>query len=95
MGKVIRCFNQGYIGSSVLERLQNYTDASTFEITAIVRSPQKAEKFRQFGVNAVVGSFDDADLLEDLTAAADVVFDTVRRNTRIPITYSRKCPGGC
>ncbi|KAF9443686.1 NAD(P)-binding protein [Macrolepiota fuliginosa MF-IS2] len=67
----------GYIGGSVLERLQNHPDASNFEITAIVRSAQKAEGFKKFGINAVVGSFNDAKLLEDLTAAADIVFDTV------------------
>ncbi|KAF9449168.1 NAD(P)-binding protein [Macrolepiota fuliginosa MF-IS2] len=66
----------GYIGGSVLERLQSHPDTSSFEITAIVRSAQKAEGFKKFGVNAVVGSFSDAQLLEDLTAAADVVVDT-------------------
>jgi len=67
----------GYIGGSVVDRLLKHSDASTFEITAIVRNPEKAEKFKGFGVNAVVGSFSDAQLLEDLTAAADIVIDTV------------------
>jgi len=67
----------GYIGGSVLERLLDLPDAHTFEITVLIRSPEKAEKFKKFGVNSVVGSFNDAKLLEDLTAAADVVFDTV------------------
>ncbi|KAJ3566140.1 hypothetical protein NP233_g7179 [Leucocoprinus birnbaumii] len=67
----------GYIGASVLERLQNHPDAKNFEITALIRSQQKAEGFKKFGINAVVGSFNDAKLLEDLTADADIVFDTV------------------
>lgn len=67
----------GYIGSSVLERLQSHPDADKFEITALIRSPQKAEGFKEYGVNTVVGSFSDTKLLEDLTAAADVVVDTV------------------
>jgi len=67
----------GYIGGSVLERLLDHPDADTFEITVLVRSPEKAENFKKFGVNPVVGSFNDTQLLEDLTAAADVVFDTV------------------
>jgi len=67
---------EGYIGSSVLERLQNHPDAEKFEITALIRSPQKADKFKEYGVNTVVGSFSDAKLLEDLTAAADIVVDT-------------------
>jgi len=65
----------GYIGGSVLEHLQNHPDAGNFEITAIVRSAQKVEGFKKLGVNAVVGSFSDAKLLEDLTAAADIVID--------------------
>jgi len=67
---------KGYIGSSVLERLQSHPDADKFEITALIRSPQKADKFKDYGVTTVVGSFSDAKLLEDLTAAADVVVDT-------------------
>ncbi|KAF9453418.1 NAD(P)-binding protein [Macrolepiota fuliginosa MF-IS2] len=67
----------GYVGGFVLERLQNHPDASNFEITAMVRSAQKAEEFKKSGVNAVVGSFSDAKLLEDLTAAADIVIDVV------------------
>ena len=67
---------EGYIGSSVLERLQSHPDADKFEITALIRSPQKADKFKEYGVNTVVGSFSDAKLLEDLTAAADIVVDT-------------------
>ncbi|KAF5359799.1 hypothetical protein D9756_003346 [Leucocoprinus leucothites] len=67
----------GYIGASVLERLQNHPDASNLEITALIRSAEKGEGFKKFGVNVVVGSFTDAQLLEDLTADADIVFDTV------------------
>lgn len=67
----------GYIGGSVLDRLLRHKDANNFEITAIIRNAQKAEGFKQYGVNTVVGSFSDVQLLEDLTAAADVVFDTV------------------
>ncbi|KAF7775995.1 hypothetical protein Agabi119p4_4388 [Agaricus bisporus var. burnettii] len=65
----------GYVGSSVLERFLDHPEANNFEFTALVRDPRKAEKLKQFGVNAVVGSFDDAKLVEDLTAAADIVVD--------------------
>jgi len=67
----------GYIGGSVLERLLDHPDAHNFEITTLVRSHEKAEGFKKFGINTVVGSFSDTQLLEDLTAAADVVIDTV------------------
>lgn len=61
----------------MLERFHDHPNASTFEITTIVRNPQKAEKFKEFGINAAVGSFEDVKLLQDLTAAADVVVDAV------------------
>lgn len=62
----------GYIGGTVLERFLNRPDAGDFEFTALVRSPEKAEKFKTFGVNAVVGSLSDLDLLEKLVSEADL-----------------------
>lgn len=67
----------GYIGGSILERLLLHPNARSFEITALVRSKDKADKLKKLGVTPVVGSFNNASLLEDLAAAADVVFDAV------------------
>lgn len=65
----------GYAGGSVLERLIHHPDAGNFDITILVRSSEKAKKFSEFGLNTVVGSFCDGKLLEELTAASDIVFN--------------------
>ncbi|KAK7690469.1 hypothetical protein QCA50_005567 [Cerrena zonata] len=66
----------GYIGGSVLHRLLQHPSAKTFDITALVRSSEKAKKLESFGVKAIVGSLDDYDLVEELTSQAHVIFDT-------------------
>ena len=68
----------GYIGGSVLLRFLKHPDASSINITVLVRSPEKAEKLKAFGVNPVVGSHSDTPLVEELTAQADVVIAAVR-----------------
>ena len=69
---------KGYIGGTVLLRFLKHPDASSFNITVLVRSPEKAEKLKAFGVNPVVGSHSDTPLVEGLTAQADVVIAVVR-----------------
>ncbi|KAJ7104365.1 NAD-binding protein [Mycena belliarum] len=63
----------GYIGGSVLTRFLAHPHADTFQFTAIVRDSQKAAKFEELGVHAVVGSHSDAHLVEKLASEADVV----------------------
>ena len=63
----------------MLLRFLKHPDAtSSFDITALVRSPEKAEKLKAFGLNPVVGSLSDTALVEELTAQADVVIAAVR-----------------
>ena len=62
----------------MLSRFLKHPDSSSFDITVLVRSPDKAEKLKAFGVHPVVGSHSDAPLVEELTAQADVVIATVR-----------------
>ena len=69
--------NIGYIGGAVLYRLLQHPSAKTFDITALVRSPEKVKKLESFGVKGVVGSLDDYDLVEDLVSKAHVIIDTV------------------
>ncbi|KZT03270.1 NAD(P)-binding protein [Laetiporus sulphureus 93-53] len=64
----------GYISGTVLAHLLRHPDVGTFDITALVRSPEKARKLEAFGVRSVVGSLDDFDKLEALSEQADVVF---------------------
>ncbi|KAF8066913.1 hypothetical protein FPV67DRAFT_1215028 [Lyophyllum atratum] len=63
----------GYIGGSVLSRFLERPDIASLNITALVRSPEKAEKLKALGVNAVIGSHDDSALVEKLASEADVV----------------------
>ncbi|KAL4252221.1 NAD(P)-dependent Metabolic Enzyme [Abortiporus biennis] len=65
----------GYLGGSILARLLIHPRANEFDITAIVRSSEKASGLQsQFGVKTVVGSISDLDKLEDLSAQSHIVF---------------------
>lgn len=70
-------YSIGYIGGSVLLRFLKHPNAASFNITVLVRSPQKAENFKAFGVKPVVGSHSDLELVEKLAAEADVVITAV------------------
>ena len=61
----------------MLHRLLSHQNVNTYEITALVRSEEKAKKLESFGVKSVVGSFEDLALVEKLAADANVVFSCV------------------
>ncbi|EKM58500.1 uncharacterized protein PHACADRAFT_193621 [Phanerochaete carnosa HHB-10118-sp] len=63
----------GYIGGSVLSRFLSHPSANTFDITALVRSEEKAKKLEQFGVHSVIGSYKDTALVEKLAENAHLV----------------------
>ncbi|KAG6817355.1 hypothetical protein H0H87_009954, partial [Tephrocybe sp. NHM501043] len=65
----------GYIGGSVLDRFINRPDFKTLNVTALVRSQEKADTLNLLGVQTVVGSFDDLALLEKAASEADVVIN--------------------
>ncbi|KAF5327663.1 hypothetical protein D9619_004864 [Psilocybe cf. subviscida] len=69
-------WNAGYIGGSVLARLLERHDINDYIITALVRSPEKADKLKELGVNAVVGSHSDEAFMESVASEADVVIAT-------------------
>ncbi|KAJ7598699.1 hypothetical protein C8J56DRAFT_1039585 [Mycena floridula] len=65
----------GYIGGSVLDLLLEHKNHPRFDITALVRSEDKAQKLKNAtGINIVVGSHQDIELVEDLASKADVIF---------------------
>jgi len=68
---------QGYIGGSVLTRLLEHPKRDTFDITILISAASKVKAFEFFGLNVVVGSLDDADLLERLAYESDIVFQSV------------------
>ena len=77
MTKIYTFTGTGYIGGSVLTRLLEHPNVNSFQITTLVRSPEKAEKLKSLGVNAVIGSLLELDKVEKLASEADVVFATV------------------
>lgn len=70
-------FRLGYIGGSVLTRLLAHPNSQTFDITALVRSAEKAQRLQAFGINAVTGSTDEKEKLEALVLQAHVVLSMV------------------
>ncbi|KAF9476529.1 hypothetical protein BDN70DRAFT_995588 [Pholiota conissans] len=64
----------GYVGGSVVSRLLKHRQATSFEITALLRSAEKAEKLHTLGIKTVLGSYTDKDLgfLTKACADADV-----------------------
>jgi nucleoside-diphosphate-sugar epimerase len=59
----------GYIGGSVAAHLS----AAGHQVTGLVRSTEKADAVRAFGIKPVVGTLDDAQVLARAAQAADVV----------------------
>ena len=72
----LTCFI-GYIGGTVLSRLLEHPKAYSFDITVLVRSTEKAHSLETFGVRAVVGTYEDSQLVEKLAEEARVVFTCV------------------
>ncbi|KZT27594.1 NAD(P)-binding protein [Neolentinus lepideus HHB14362 ss-1] len=67
----------GYIGGTLLKRLLQHENASSFEISTLVRAADKAEKLKALGVQVITGSYSDEDLLEKGAQKADIVFQNV------------------
>ena len=77
---------QGYIGGTILARLLEHPKATSFRITALLRDPVKAEKLKSFGVEPIVGSLDDAEVVEKAAASdADIVIATVSSCHKSPL----------
>jgi len=64
----------GYLGGSVVARLLDHPNASSFQITALVRSPAKGTKLETVGLKTIIGSINELDKLERAASEADVVF---------------------
>ncbi|KAJ2933382.1 hypothetical protein H1R20_g3697, partial [Candolleomyces eurysporus] len=63
----------GFIGGSVLSRLLEHPEVKSFEIVALVRSKDKAEKLNTLGVKTVLGDYTSYDLLTKSASEADIV----------------------
>ncbi|VDC02361.1 unnamed protein product [Peniophora sp. CBMAI 1063] len=63
----------GYLGGAILQLLMRMPNLA---ITALVRDEQKAAKLEQLGIETVIGSLDDAALMEAESAKADAIFQS-------------------
>lgn len=61
----------GYIGGSVAAHLV----AAGHQVTGLVRSQDKADTVRARGIQPVLGTLDDADVLSQAASAADIVIN--------------------
>lgn len=93
----------GYIGGSVLQQILQHPDASTFDITVLVRDASKAKFLEtKFGVKTVVGSMEDLESLSLLAENAHVVVQCVRLRAHserghmhcLALTFFPICSGG-
>ena len=79
---------QGYIGSSALSAFLDHPKRDTFEITALIRSAEKADKLKQFGITTIVGSHFDESLFVKLASETDVLIACVSTKPRLLSTFS-------
>lgn len=63
----------GFIGSSVLAHL---LENNKYDITALVRSEEKAAPLRAHGIHTVIGSLESSELIEGEAYKADLVIET-------------------
>ena len=68
----------GYIGGSVAAALV----AAGHQVTGLVRSQDKADAVRALGIESVLGTLDDAEILSDAARAADVVVNAASADHR-------------
>lgn len=72
----------GYIGGSVGAHLA----AAGHQVTGLVRSPDKAEAVRAFGIEPVMGTLDDAQVLARAAREADVVVNAASADHKGAVT---------
>jgi nucleoside-diphosphate-sugar epimerase len=68
----------GYIGGSVAAHLA----AAGHQVTGLVRSPEKADSVRAYGIEPLLGTLDDTEILSRAAQAADVVVNAANADHR-------------
>ena len=66
----------GYIGGTFLHLMLSRNYLRDFAISALVRRPDDAKRMQELGVDPVVGTLEDYELLRRESARASVVFNT-------------------
>jgi nucleoside-diphosphate-sugar epimerase len=90
MVKILFTGAVGYIGSSALSAFLDHPKRDTFEITALIRSAEKADKLKQFGITTVVGSHLDEALFVKLASETDVLVACADSDHPDAATYALK-----
>lgn len=72
----------GYIAGTFLQLMLERDYLNRFNISALVRRPEDADKMEQFGVTPVIGTLDDDQLLRLQSTKADIVFNTANCDHR-------------
>ena len=72
----------GYIGGSVAAHLV----AAGHQVSGLVRSQEKADALRPFGIEPVMGTLDDAGVLSQAAKAADVVVNAASADHKGAVT---------
>ena len=75
----------------MLERFLSHPSAASWTFNALVRSNDKAEKLKEFGINPVIGDLDNSDIVEEAASKADVVLDIVRYTYAGTISFWYPC----
>ena len=83
MVKVLLIGATGYQGGAVLLRLLKHR--GKYEVTALVRTETSAAKLRALGVDPILGSFKDVELLKRAAEEADVVFSLASADDLEPV----------
>ena len=68
----------GYIGGSVAARLV----AAGHQVTGLVRAAEKADAVRAYGIEPLLGTLDDAEILSQAARAADIVVNAASADHR-------------
>ncbi len=63
----------GYIGGSALSKLLQTSQKGKYDITVLTRSETTVPKFKELGVNVLIGDLDSADLLTQAAIDSDAV----------------------
>lgn len=67
----------GYVGSAIVSAFLDHPNRANFNIITVVRSAEKVEKLKGFGINAVVGDLKDTAFVEKQASEADYYFSIV------------------
>ncbi|SFD17494.1 Nucleoside-diphosphate-sugar epimerase [Chitinophaga sp. CF118] len=72
----------GYIGGTFLQLMLMRDYLNRFTISALVRRRDDAQRMRQLGIEPVIGTLDDLEIIRRESAKADIVFNTANCDHR-------------